>query len=267
MIVKASVATAIETGRITVLHRLIQQPREILHPSGNHRRWTQPWTPKTRDENHDGLIAIKVYEIDPPSGIRMLVTKCHVIVTTAEQTTAGTITYDTARAEGYRTTADWKTSWVRRHDAWGNQHEKIARTIAPTADPSFWIDDADLIRRFDDRHADKPVWRCTFEVDPVDAPRWLHRSSDELYTGNASLALADPDGSRPEAVEESYQRQFSSEAVQNERAQAKLRWEKDRAQLVSALEGFRRNPLGRDVMGDLHVMQERLKQIDRKLAA
>lgn len=262
MIVKPSAATAIETGRITILHRLVQQPREILHPSGAHRRWTQPWTPKVRDETHDGAMEVKVREIDQ-FGNKFLDVKCHIVLIAAEQTTAGSITYEIARACGHRTTADWKAAWVRQHDTWCNRHETLARTLAPTADPSFWVDDTDLVSRFDQRHQNTPIWRCTFQVDPVEALRYLHRSSDELYTHNPALGLADPDGSRPAGVDKATLDRFAKDARDREAAFAADPTVQEIRRVLRITQGIERSYHDKRVMREMRTAQKAYERAER----
>jgi hypothetical protein len=49
--------------------------------------------------------------------------------------------------------------------------------------------EADLLERFQRRHAHREVWVIRFAVDRAQAPRLLAARSDELYVENAAMAL------------------------------------------------------------------------------
>lgn len=80
---------------------------------------------------------------------------------------AGDITLAEARAEGQRTTADWKRAWVRRHDTQWTARDELFD------DGNDIVNDI-LLARFEERHADTLVWAIAFEP-LVDAPRFMAR--------------------------------------------------------------------------------------------
>jgi hypothetical protein len=88
------------------------------------------------------------------------------------QQRAGDITLTEARAEGCRTTDDWKAQWVRRFDAPWVQREKI--DLVAVYDDKVSIVNWILLERFRQRHESTIVWAIAFEP-VVDAPRYLAR--------------------------------------------------------------------------------------------
>lgn len=106
------------------------------------------------------------------------------------------------RAEGHKTTDEFKTTWVRRHDRpWIN-----TQTQRLEIEPS----DSMLLERFAKRHADTAVWVVTFCTDPVARDRYLARSPTALesdYTFQPELAARD----EHPAVDELTQRRISDE--------------------------------------------------------
>jgi hypothetical protein len=91
---------------------------------------------------------------------------CRVTILSAREEPAGHITYKDARAEGYKTTVDWKAGWVRQYDkAWLRRN--------PDLEP------ADLAERFDTRHATTPTVVLTLKL-VTDEPRWLATQRDTL---------------------------------------------------------------------------------------
>lgn len=89
----------------------------------------------------------------------------------------GDVTYAEARAEGHRTTDDFKAQWVADNDrAWISDHD---------------LDDDALIARFDKRWADAMVQ--VLELHPVaDEPRYLASQADILNgrTNDGEYVLA-----------------------------------------------------------------------------
>jgi hypothetical protein len=107
----------------------------------------------------------------------------------------GQITHRDARCEGFRNTAHFKSSWVRRHDARWIETQEVTTDDAGTIDVDRYITDADLLARFERRHAHRLVWVITFEP-LVDAPRFLSSQRDILtghgdYTPNPRRSIDD----------------------------------------------------------------------------
>jgi hypothetical protein len=112
------------------------------------------------------------------------------------QEPVGDISFENARAEGFRTRLDFERHWLRLHDrGWFEKHDD-----EEPADP-------EVEARFRDRHADRWVWVIRFEMDR-DTPRLLHRDSSHGYTNNPAQALDD----EPEAVDPRTQERFTKDA-------------------------------------------------------
>lgn len=119
----------------------------------------------------------------------------------------GAIDFHGARAEGHRTTADFKAAWVRQHDARWVQTLEQANQDEPEP-----LTDEQLVTRFDARHARRPVWVLTFtrEVDRVRllAPAARPGHSELGYVTDRHAAMPD----EPEAVPAAYQTKLSRDA-------------------------------------------------------
>lgn len=138
---------------------------------------------------------------------RKLPTMGRIKIVSRAQQLAGDITFAEARAEGHRTTAQWKAEWVRRHDAVWLAREKVDLVAAYDDDVSIveWI----LLQRFEQRHATTPVWTLAIEL-VVEIPRFLANqrikaTDDGQYTTNTARAI-DPVECIDKATQERYAR-------------------------------------------------------------
>lgn len=159
-------------------------------------------------------------------------------ILTRDQHRAGEITFLDARAEGYRTTDDWKVAWVRRLEGRWIKRELIDRVEVYDDDVSIvkWI----LLERFEQHHARRLVWALGFE--PVgDVPRFMARAPVAFksgdYTGTAALAI-DKEECVDEATQERYARAKQEEGVRM-RASFKADLERERAERRSRKRGER----------------------------
>lgn len=99
----------------------------------------------------------------------------------------GDISFEDARAEGYRTTDDFKEAWVRENDkAWVAAWEET--------DPTDQ-DAHELRGRFICRWADRTVWAIRFELDPTLTPVLISAGWPD-YTTSPHLAMT----GEPEAL-------------------------------------------------------------------
>jgi hypothetical protein len=124
------------------------------------------------------------------------------------------ITYQDARAMGYRTTADAMAGWVRLH---GTQPEegRCECCGGPGVREGFCVTcgcDDQFSAAFHARHSHKPVWILTVELDRSHTPRLLagRPSVGSDYVSSPTLAAAD----EPECVDERTQDQFAREGHQ-----------------------------------------------------
>lgn len=81
---------------------------------------------------------------------------------------AGDLTLVEAKAEGFRTTNEWRMAWVRRHDGGYRGQRQINDWLWETG----LVDDL-LLDRFEQRHAGIPVWAVAFK--PTEPKRYLAR--------------------------------------------------------------------------------------------
>lgn len=266
MIFPAAAARALVAGRRTEFRVPVREPQDVQRRNGTWRR-TRPWQPSLNDH-------VQVDRVEIADGRRQLVTLGLLIVVGFSQELAGDITAEAAKAEGTTGTAAWKAEWVRCHDDWARGHIRLAGELAPSADPSFWIDTPELVHRFERRHASTPVWACRVLVDQAAPPRWLHKQSDALYTTNEATALTDPDGSRPEAVDDATLARFAKDNADHfdhHRAvllaeQEKLECYLELEQRLGRLEALARRR-GIDVTGDARVARARLDAARRRIDA
>jgi hypothetical protein len=155
---------------------------------------------------------------------------CHVIVTDATKADVNEITYQDARAMGYRTTADAMAGWVNLH---GTLREggRCECCGGPGVQDGFCVTcgcDDQSSAAFHARHAHKPVWILTVELDRSHTPRLLagRPSVGSDYVSSPTLAAAD----EPECVDERTQDQFAREGFQGWAAREASR-EADRERL------------------------------------
>lgn len=93
------------------------------------------------------------------------------------------LTIHDAKAEGFRTTLDFKIYWLGLHDkTWIARREKLVADEA--AEP--YTDD-ELLARFNERHAHRQVWVLTFQLDTAEQPRFLMQGSPLTEGGKARV--------------------------------------------------------------------------------
>jgi hypothetical protein len=200
------------------------------------------------------------YAVQPGPGRAAL---ARVVVLEAEHELLGDVGFEQARAEGHRTTDDFKVAWVRQHDrAWLRRQEPDPPADGSDPEP---VPDELLIERFDRRHADRPVWAIGFQLDTSHRPRFMHRLSERGYTANERDAVPE----EPEAVDAATQERFAAEA--RERDPVRRGWLDQQQlderrgleqQLSRARELARRR--GIDVRNDVRVIERRIASIVRK---
>lgn len=165
MIFKPQLARAVAAGRKTATRRPVKGDQACRYRIG-HDYSIQPGRTKP------GICRVKILDV--------------------QHQRAGDLTLADARAEGFRTTADFKAYWTRLYDsAWIDRHKVDLADALDLGVVSFI-----LCKRFDEQHADTPVWAITFEVQR-DEPHYLASQLDILtgrsdageYTTNRSRAI------------------------------------------------------------------------------
>lgn len=222
---------------------------------------TQHRLPMRRDEARCRFQLGQSYAVQPGRG---RAARGRVLVTDVRAELAGDVTFDAARAEGFRTRDEWRCAWVRRHDArWCAQLSAYSAEGDLVAEPG----DEVLLERFAERHADRPVWAITFRVDTSHVPRLPHRQSERGYTSNPRDAMVD----EPEAVDAATQARISDEA--RGRDVVRRGWLEQQAldssrTLEQQLADVRRRGrvVGVDLRDDERAVQRRLFAMARKVA-
>lgn len=200
MIFKPQLARAIANGRKTATRRPTHGADQCRYRIG-----------------HD-------YAIQPGRGKRGI---CRVKILDVHDQLAGDITLADARAEGFRTTADFKAYWTRLYDAaWIDRHKVDLADALGLGVVSFI-----LCKRFDEQHANTPVWAITFEL-LNDAPRYLATQRD-ILTGHTDDAEYTTRRERSvdelEVIDARTQERYAK-AAENERLSFKADLEKGRSE-------------------------------------
>lgn len=139
----------------------------------------------------------------PSDGLR-------ITLTTVRHEPIGEITFADARAEGFKTTDDFKVAWVRIHDGGWVRKQETTKLADGTA-LSHPLEDTDMVERFNARHASTLVWVYEFEVDTSHRVRLLgDRNARADYVENPVRALDDAG----EAIEEERQQRYADEGTQ-----------------------------------------------------
>lgn len=180
----------------------------------------------------------------------------HVIVRSIRRQLLADITFADARAEGFRTRADFAHRWMRRWSGYRDHHRPD--------------DDDELLDLFFEWHGNEPVWVIAFEV--IDAPNLLapaaHPHGSQLgYVTNAGDALpAEPEAIDPARLHPDWQER--SQAFQNAAAR-----DSDATRLTGLdhpdekLRELERLALERgiDITDDVRVIESRKAAIQRRL--
>lgn len=174
-----------------------------------------------------------------------------IIVTRVDRRRLVEIPHEDARAEGFRSVAEFARYWLRLYDAAYRDALELAT-------------DDEVLDRWRSRFGSVEVWVISFVPDPIARPRLLHRQSERGYTAVPADALPD----EPEAVEAWVQERITREA--NERAAATRRAEVDElgssdlAERIDRLERMA-NIAGVDVSREVRVLERRLADLRRKV--
>lgn len=183
--------------------------------------------------------------------------EAHIVLIDVRRELLGAIDFDAARAEGFRTTGDFKRDWIERHDAkWVEAMAELSGELAV---------EADISDRFYQRWAFKEVWVLTFELDRSERPRLLaDRNAKADYVDAPARAL----DHEPEAVDAQTQARFSREGFQGWMAREKQR-ELDRERMLAHERLLRvqieARAAGVDISQIEMVIRQRLREAERKI--
>lgn len=181
-----------------------------------------------------------------------------ILVTGVYEQRLGDIAFVNARAEGFRTTADFKAEWMRLYDkAWVAAHGAEDLDLA----------DETVAQRFEDRHADTRVWVIQFML-PIDQIRLLadrHAKAD--YVDTPARAMPD----EPEAVDEQTQERISKDARLRKAQQNSIDYAAREAELGLLTLGQRLDRVVASMRADrqaassdVRVIEKRVQSIERK---
>lgn len=233
--------------------------------------------PVRPDETRCRYLPEHLYAIQPGRG-KAAIGLLRVVDVVSEQ--AGAITFSDARAEGFRTTDEFRAYWTRLYEPNWPHVERVFCLCTDPDQPTDelptcelcggtetirikpWPTDAELVARFEARHADTMVWAIRFALER-DEPRFLAARSDELYTRNAAQALRD----EPEAVDVLTQARFTKEGREKPRITEREVWLDERAQLEAVLARLRARIVNRSAEKSIAAIERQVRSLDRKLAA
>jgi hypothetical protein len=197
---------------------------------------------------------------------------CHILVENVQAEPAGAITYTAARAEGFRTTDEFKATWVRLYDArWiASQEETTDEDGVITTDRHLMT--SDLVPRFDEHHADTLVWAITFRVDTEHRPRLMRARPNEAgdYTETALDAMR----GEPEAIPAGLLDYYTKDAHERFAGQPGRREENLRKYSSSLANRLRQAAVAAQRAGDhpdtvstLALIEEHIKTLERQRGA
>lgn len=267
MILPPALVRAIGRGAKTQSRHFVKDPREKQRKNGT-TYTSQPFRPAVG------------HRISVQSAAGQLA-DLRVIVTDLRRELLGEITFDDARREGFKTTADFAHSWMRRHDrawppieeqlcircdGWGHTNDDpcpdcdgigaVDAEVIPPAD--------DILERFQHRHGHHLVWVVTFELE-ADAPRFLHKDSSHGYTSNVAEALPDEPEvlAAPHPDWANHAEQHRRNALRDQRAArlSGLPNPEDRLAVIRLLA----QEVGVDVDADLKVIRHRMNAMEQKV--
>lgn len=129
-----------------------------------------------------------------------------IVITAVRQEPVGEITFEDARAEGFRTPTEFRLAWVAIHDsAW------LARPVKEPCDCWTHHDgehfrlrertEREILARFEARHASRPVWVISFEQDHSEPARFLSAGWPD-YTSSPAMAARDEQQAVSPSVQE-----------------------------------------------------------------
>jgi hypothetical protein len=179
-------------------------------------------------------------------------------ILSAEEQLLGDITFEDARAEGFRSREEFFAHWA----------EERGRVQPGELDELDPAERAEVLKRI----ADEPVsvWKITFK--PTEDVRFLHRDSSHGYTHNPHQAMAFGEEAgrvepEPEPVDEETQHRITRAAHEKAADEQREAWLEQRERIAGSIDHLKKLGMGKSVVSELRVIERRLAAVDRKLAA
>lgn len=184
-------------GRITQYRQTVGEPRRVKRPGprGTQRtgrsaeRWAYPSEPRV------GKVFVVRREV-PATEVKPKIPAVHATVVDVRREWLGAITFADAKAEGHRTTEDFKVAWTRDRDS-----REVARSEAWALRElgEDGLREA-LLARFVRHHAAREVWVVSFRLSEGRDRFLAAGSRGGDYTSTPARAL-DPDAPVLDEVE------------------------------------------------------------------
>jgi hypothetical protein len=189
--------------------------------------------------------------------------EAHIVLTDVRREPVGEITFEDARAEGFKTRAEFAYYWLNLHDRqWAKwNQERLERG-------EELLSDFDALERFNGQHFNRQVWVLTFELDHSDRPRLLaDRNARTDYTEQPARSLRGS-ADAGEAIDAATAERYAREGHQGFLARAHQR-EMDR-ELLAAEERLRLARIEARVRGiDVAHLEasivDRIRRLERKV--
>jgi hypothetical protein len=185
--------------------------------------------------------------------------EAHIILTDVRREPVGEITFEDARAEGFKTTVEFKRYWL------GLYSPGLVKTIDGE---DAEVTDEYVEEHFTAKHAHREVWVITFELDHSDRPRLLaDRNAKSDYTEQPARSLRGS-ADAGEAIDAATAERYAREGHQGFLARAHQR-EMDR-ELLAAEERLRLARIeararGIDVAHLEASIVDRIRRLERKV--
>lgn len=184
---------------------------------------------------------------------------CSVRVHTVDQVPLSDVDLKTARACGYRTTADWRHAWLGRHDP----HAQGLADVDPAA--------PDVTSRWDQAWAGRTGWLLRFRFEPDLDERFIAQGvaheTDEPersngargYTTNPALAIP----GEPPAVDDATLERYAHDARRRHAERAATSGDAETRLAALRVLAARR---GIDISKDERVIIDRINKLERRLS-
>jgi hypothetical protein len=262
-------------GRKTATRRLLRPPPRsawiVSRRTGRRRRRAAVRTVEIAGH----VFAACRYEIGHSYAVQPGRTKRAIgrlLVTSVSHERVGEIDFTGARAEGFRTTDQFKAYWARLYEP------TVMHNVDEQSDEGIFCeppDDEFLVELFDQRHANTLVWVITFQLDTSHHPRLLvpaagdERDADELrYTEDPGRALRD----EPEAIDAGLLAYYTADAHDRFAGLPGRREEALRRRYRSLANRLRQSAAdavrsGVDVSAELDLIEQHLAVLERRRKA